>query len=377
MTKKNILIIAGEASGDLHGANLVREIQHRHKRVSFFGIGGNRLKAAGVDIVIESAELSVVGITEVIAKAPGIIRSIKTIRRLIRARRPDLAILIDFPDFNFQVAQYAQSANVPVLYYISPQIWAWRTGRVHKIKRIVDHMAVILPFEERFYRKFNVPVSFVGHPLLDNQWTAVSRDTEKNNADSNIIGLLPGSRDTEIQKLLPIMLEAAALLKNRIPGIRFQVSMASSVDESVSEEIVNRYKTLVDVELIGGDVTGVLSNSRIVIAASGTVTLEAAITCTPMVIVYKVSPVSYWLGKALVRVKYISLVNLIAGREIVPELIQDQAGPGRVSEEVFQMYTDEKRYDRIKRNLRMLRDRLGGKGASGRVAQIAVDMLRP
>lgn len=372
---KRVMIIAGETSGDLHGAKLVNAMQKRNSGLSFCGIGGRGLKKAGVNVLVDAREISVVGITEVFSKIPGILKGFKIVKKTLKTLRPDLLVLIDFPDFNLHMAATAKKCGIPVLYYISPQIWAWRPGRVKKIGKFVDHMAVILPFEEDFYKKQNIPVTFVGHPLLENGLLPRKTVADRWSQGDPVVGLLPGSRHGEIARHLPVMIEAARILLKKIKSIRFMISLAPDVQEKQAEEISGKYKGDARFEIVAGDVKKIFEQSGIVVAASGTVTLESAISGTPMVIMYKVSPVSYWLGRALIRVDHIGLVNLIAGREIVPELIQEAASSERIAETVFEMLSDPPGLHRLSLELLSIRDRLGGPGASERVADIACRML--
>jgi lipid-A-disaccharide synthase len=370
-----VVIIAGEASGDQHGAKLVKAMQKMNPALFFCGIGGPELKQAGVRILLNASELAVVGITEVFSKIPGIIKGIRTVKKLLSSLRPDLLILIDFPDFNLHIAGIAKKLGIPVLYYISPQIWAWRRGRVKRIGRTVDHMAVILPFEEQFYREHNVPVSFVGHPLLDADLPAAGKPLKNRREGKAVIGLVPGSRDNEIARHLPVMLNAAAILKERLNHVKFIVSHAHSVEKRQIEAIINEHRRSVDVEVVSDGVETVFERCDAVIAASGTVTLQAAIHGCPMVIIYKVSRVSYWLGRALVRVPNIGLVNLVAGRQIVPELVQDEACSENIVAAIENIINDPDELTVLKEQLRTLRDKLGGAGASEKVARIALEML--
>jgi lipid-A-disaccharide synthase len=372
--QKCIMIIAGEASGDIHGSNLVRAMHEKNKAIFFCGIGGEALKHAGVRVLVDAEELAVVGISEVFFKLPAIFRGLTAAKQILKGMRPDLLILIDYPDFNLRVAATAKKLGIPVLYYISPQVWAWRSGRVNKIEKIVNRMAVILPFEEEFYRKHNVPVTFVGHPLLDHNSAAHIIGNRKD-VKSHVVGLLPGSRDGEVGRHLPVMLDAASIITKQVKKIKFIVSVASSVKRKQVEEIIKKHKGTVNLELVTENVAEICSQCSLVVAASGTVTLEVAITGTPMIIIYKVSPLSYWLGKIMIKIKNIGLVNLIAGREIVPELVQSKASPENIADTALNMLNDASGLERLRKELLSVRDSLGGPGASELVAEIALGML--
>ena len=369
------MIIAGEASGDLHGAHLVRAMRALNPGLDFFGIGGNALRQAGVHLMVDNSQIAVVGISEAFFKFKIILSALRVVKEGLRKIRPALLIVIDFPDFNLHVATVAKKLGIPVMYYISPQVWAWRTGRVRKINNVVDHMVVIFPFEVDFYKKSNVPVTFVGHPLLDSM-TSKTPPGKKGNlkGDSMLVGLLPGSRNGEITRLLPTMVQAADILSEQLPGIRFAIPVASSVDRTMVETIVEGGTAARPLILHDG-LRDVLDEAALVITASGTVTLEAAIAGTPMIIVYKVSPLSYWLGKRLIRVKHIGMANLVAERPIVPELIQHEASAEKIARRALQMLKDEKGLAEIRRQLRHVAQSLGTSGASKRAAEVAMNLL--
>ena len=371
------MIIAGEASGDLHGSKLVRAMREKNSDLFFCGIGGQALRDAGVKIIVDSSQLSVVGITEVFSKMIDLFRGMSVAKKLLKSLKPDLLIIIDFPDFNLHIAGTAKKLEIPVLYYISPQVWAWRPGRVKKIRKLVDHVAVILPFEEKYFRKHQIHATFVGHPLLDTHLLLEESSIAKNAEDIPVIGLLPGSRDREIAKLLPVMLQSARILLERDKNMKFIVSAAPSIEKKVVETIVEEHRGEYDFELVSDTVENVLKRCRLAVVASGTVTLEAAIFGIPMIIIYKMSPVTYWLGKMLVRsrVKYFGLVNLIAGRNISPELLQGEASSKNIAEMAFKMINDAAGLKKVKDELLEIRDGLGGPGASKRVADIAFNML--
>ena len=368
------MIIAGEASGDMHGAHLVKAMWALNRELDFFGIGGNALRQAGVHLLLDNSQIAVVGISEVFSKFKIILRALRIVKQGLSRIRPKLLILIDFPDFNLHVAATAKKLGIPVMYYISPQVWAWRTGRVRKIKSVVDHMVVIFPFELSFYRKWHVPVTFVGHPLLDGMISGISRNKKRNlKEDGLLIGLLPGSRDVEIARLLPTMVQAAGILSEQIPDIRFAIPVASSVDRTLVEKIVK--KGTARVSILPDGLGDVLNEAALVITASGTVTLEAALAGTPMIVVYKVSPLSYWLGKRLIRVKHIGMANLVAKKPIVPELIQHEASAEKIARQALQMVRDEKQLAQMRLKLRDVAESLGTSGASKRAAEVAIGLL--
>ncbi len=384
MKPKHVMIIAGEASGDLHGSKLVRSICNRNNKIHFSGVGGQALRDAGVEILADASELSVVGITEVFSKIPSFFKAMAVVKRHLKSLKPDLVILIDFPDFNLKIAAVAKKLNIPVLYYICPQVWAWRPGRIKIIRELVNHVAVILPFEEDFYRKHKVPVTFVGHPLLDiytqNGYHQSSALETKERADNKnhgmpVIGFMPGSRDKEVKKHLPVMLAAAQILQDRFKNIKFIISIAPSIEKKYVEKILKNHRGISDYELATEGVKKVFEMCKMVVAASGTVTLEAAISGTPTVIIYKVSPVSYWLGRLMIQVKNVGLVNLIAGKNIAPELLQDNASPENIADFVFNMLNDTKELQRLGKKVFEIRNMLGGPGASERVAEIALNMM--
>jgi len=370
------MIIAGEASGDLHGSKLVDAMLKKKPDLFFCGIGGQALNNAGAKIYVDSSSLSVVGITEVFSKIPNIFKGVAVAKRLLKSLKPDLLILIDFPDFNLHIAAFAKKIGIPVLYYISPQIWAWRSRRINKIKKLVDHMAVIFPFEEDYYKKYDIPVTYVGHPLLDSKLSPANKISGQTSKSNNVIGLLPGSRKSEIVKHLPLMLDAAGILIKRIQNIKFIISVAPALDKKLLEKSVLNHKDADSFELSEESVENIFKRCKIVISASGTVTLEAAISGMPMVIIYKISPVSYWIGKALVHVNNISLVNLIAGKEIIPELIQGEASPLNIADVVYEMIRSPASLKKLRNELSLIRKLLGVPGASDRVADLAIGMMQ-
>lgn len=371
---KTIAVVAGETSGDFHGAHLVSAMRKRDPELRFFGIGGERLKSAGVEIRVDAHELSVVGITEAVSRLPKVFSAVNVLKAGFDREQPELLILIDFPDFNLHMAKEAKKRGIPVLYYISPQIWAWRSGRIRTIRRNVDRMAVILPFEAEYYQRRNVPATFVGHPLLDyyqEPASGPSGDPEKTQA----VGLLPGSRRSEIEKNLPVMLAAAVRIHAAVPGLRFLVSVAPGIKAHWVEEWTRPYLPLMEIEPAAGEVRAVFEKSSLVLAASGTITLEAAIFGVPMIILYRVSPISYYLGRALVNVPHIGLANLISGERVVPELIQKAANPADIAREAILLLRNPERLERMREKLRAVRHLLGTPGAAERTADMALRMI--
>jgi len=373
--QKRVMIIAGEASGDLHGSNLVRAMRKRDTALFFFGIGGPALKNEGVNILVDASDLAVVGITEVFNKITSILKGMSIAKKALKKLRPDLLILIDLPDFNLRLAPTAKKLGIPVLYYICPQVWAWRSGRIKKMRKLADHLAVILPFEEDFYKAYDMPVTFVGHPLLDNHLFIQDDTLEMPADDTLVIGFLPGSRDREISRHLPVMLDAALILLKKLDSVKFIISLAPGIEREYMEKIIENHGGDADFEIVTGGAKHMFKRSELVVAVSGTVTLETAIFGMPTVIIYKVSPISYWLGRAMIRVEHIGLANLIAGKKIVPELLQEKASPIKIADTVFELLSDASGLEEMRRELLNVKDILGGPGASERVADIALGML--
>jgi lipid-A-disaccharide synthase len=372
------MIVAGEASGDLYGAGVIEALRKKAPGIRFFGIGGPRMEEAGVRVLFRASEVAVVGITEVLPKMRYIHRALNGLKDALRDNPPDLVILIDYPGFNLNLAKKAHDLGIPVLYFIPPQVWAWRERRVKKIAKRVDRVAVILPFEREFYSEYGIQAEYVGHPLLDGLENGRSREQVRGDLGIGVtqfpvVGLLPGSRNEEIARHLPPIIGSTEIISRTYPDLRCVLPLASTVDE----EIVKPYleDARVDIMVHSGDTREVLSACDLALIASGTATLEAAITGTPMVILYRVSFFTYLLAKLLAKVSLIGLVNLVAGREIVPELIQGDAIDTRLAEEGLGLLGDEARREEMKEDLRLVREQLGQGGASERVAALAAEMM--
>jgi len=374
---KRIMIVAGEASGDLHGGNLVQAMHQIDPSLRFYGIGGKKLKAAGVELIADSADMAVVGLTEVVSKLGMILKVMAQLKASLKADRPDLIILIDYPDFNLSLAKAAKKYGVRVFYYISPQVWAWRRGRIGKIKKIVDKMAVILPFEASLYNKAGVDATFVGHPLLDVVRAKYSREEALRRfglrEGITTVGILPGSRQSEVVRLLPEMLMAAEIIENKLSSVQFVLPLADTLETHFVSNIIRQYP--IKVKVIPDEIYDVIGCADIAMVASGTATLETALMGTPMIIIYKVSAPSYYVGKMVINVDHIGLVNIMAGKTIVPELIQEAAIPEAIAAEVIDILTNRERMDDIKTELSKIRDMLGSPGAAVRTAHLAYEML--
>lgn len=371
------MIIAGEASGDIYGADLVREALLLNPDIHFFGIGGERMRERGVKTLVDSSDMAVVGLVEVVKHFNVIASAFLNLRNIILSDPPDLLVLIDYPGFNLRLARVAKNKGVKVLYYISPQIWAWRQGRVKKIARLVDHMAVILPFEAPFYERAALPVTFVGHPMQDLVDVSMTRDEAAVSFGLDparkIIGLFPGSRRNEIDRLLPVIIGSALLLKQRFPDIQFLLPLASTL---IADEITPQLTAAgLDVSITRERLHDLIRACDAVVTVSGTITLEIALVGTPMVIIYKLSPLTYQLAKRLIKVDNIGLCNIVAGETIVKELIQDDAEPEPIMTEICGILADQAYNASIREKLAQVRSKLGCGGASRNVAKLMFSML--
>jgi lipid-A-disaccharide synthase len=362
----NYFIIAGEASGDLHGSELVKALKKQNPDAGFKGWGGDLMAKEGVEISQHYKSASFMGFKEVISNLPAIFRNLKRCKREIAASKPDAVILIDYPGFNLRIAEFTKKAGIKTIYYISPQVWAWKASRVEKIKKYVDLMLVILPFEKAFYEKYNYPVSFVGHPLLD-VIDAYRTDLpeafrKKHGLDEReIVAILPGSRKQEIKKKLPVM----SALQDDFKDYQFVVAGAPGIDEAFYEPYIAKYS----IKVIRDDTLALLANAKAALVTSGTATLETALMGVPEVVCYKGSKISFWIGRMLVNIKYISLVNLIMDQEVVKELIQSELNVRSLRQELNKLLNDESYVEEMKANYHLLRKKLGGAGASERAAK--------
>ncbi len=366
-----VLVSCGEASGDLYAGALTRELRARVPDAAVSGLGGPRFAEAGGLLVDDYREIAVTGLSEALAKIP---RSLLVLRRLVsaaRRERPDVCVVVDFPDFNFRLAARLKRLGIPVVYYISPQLWAWRPGRMKTMREVADRVLVIFPFEEPLYREAGVPVEFVGHPLVDLARVAMPRAeflaAHGLDPSAPTVAVLPGSRPNEVARILPDLLDARALIRARVPSVQFVIARAPNLDDALFAEAQENDGA--PTQIIEAQADAVLASADIALTASGTATVQAALHDTPMVIVYRLSALTYRLGRRFVQVDTFGMVNLLAGRRIVPELIQHALTPRSVAGEAVSLLTDRERLRHVRDGLREVRERLGGAGASRRAAE--------
>lgn len=366
-----ILIVTGEASGDLHGAHLVKALKHLSPSLQVVGIGGLSMRAAGAELVQDIPQLDVMGLIGLSA-VKTMLKRVSGIRKLIKGERWDLVVLIDNPGLNFHFARVAKARGLKVLYYIAPQLWAWRRGRMRWIQRRVDHVLAILPFEEPLYRQAGVRCTFVGNPILDEVAPAYDRQALRRQfglSDAGpVIGLFPGSRKGELHEHMPLLLETVKRLAERHPTMQFILAQASTVQDQLLDELMRNKP--VPIRVFHNQASEVMAASDLLIVKSGTSTLQAAVVGTPMILFYRASSwITYRLARLLIRVPWIGLANLVAGRGIVPELIHDEATPERLVQEIERLLTDSRAYQEMQAALRSVRQALGTPGASRRAAE--------
>lgn len=378
---QRVMIVTGEASGDLHGANLLRAMRKRLPGLKTRGMGGRELASLGMEVLYDAAKVSVVGIFEVFAHLGDILAAQKILRRSLQEDRPDLLILIDLPDFNLPLAKKAKRLGIPVFYYISPQVWAWRSGRIKMLRRWVDKIGVILPFEEEFFQRRGVAAEYVGHPLLDTVKTTMGREDFCRQhgiaPEKQLIGLLPGSRKGEIASLLPVFVGAAKILQDQLaaPPV-FLIALASTISEEDLRQVgLAKAAQDLDLRIVREERYEMMAACSAVIAASGTVTLELAILGVPMVVAYKLAPLTYWLARRLVKLDHFSLPNLIAGCTAVPELLQDEVNAERLAAEVASLLNSPQGMAEMRQSLGLIKQKLGEPGASEKAARSALELL--
>lgn len=375
--KKNlkILIVAGEASGDRHAADLVRDLKIQSSEIRFAGIGGDRMAEAGVELLFHISQMAFLGFSEIFRHLPFILGVFRRLKSWIRSQKPTAVVLVDYPGFNLRLAKIAKKFNLPVIYYICPQLWAWRENRVKIIRRYVDLLLVIFKFEENFYRERGVNPKFVGHPLVDQAKIHMSeREFRKQfelPPEQPIIAILPGSRRNEISKILPVVLNAIDQFEHRAEYC-WVIGKAPGIRDDLYDEFLSSKTNVVTVR---GGIEHLIEYARVVLVASGTATLETAFLGTPMIVLYKVSALSYAIGKRVVKLKNIALANIVSGKKIVPELIQNDLTPANILNALQRYLGDEKYYRRVKTDLSRIPELLGEPGASRRAASEILHFL--
>jgi len=370
---RNVLIVAGEASGDLYGAHLARELKKLDPEIELWGCGGPRMKSEGVELIYGTDQFAVLGFAEIFHRIPFFLGALRRMKKLIAERRPAIVVPIDYPGFNMRLSSWCFGKGIPVAYYVSPQVWAWGWGRVRRIRKVVSRMIVTFPFEEEIYRREDVPVSFAGHPLVDIARSTVGPDQfrEKHSLhpDRPVIGLFPGSRTHEVERLLPPMLGAVDILKDSGRLLEPVIGAPPGVDDSLYRSLVGDRP----IPVVRDGTYDLLHASLFAIVASGTMTVEAACLGTPMAIVYRVAPLSWWLGRMLVRVPHIGMANILAGERVVPEILQNDVTAEKIAATTADWLDHPASLDPIREKLLAVRAGLGDGGASRRAAELILE----
>lgn len=373
----NVAFSAGETSGDQHAAQMFLEMKKQEPGIRGIGMGGTNMRQAGITLCYNSAKIGVIGLTEVLKHGFEIYRAFMGMRRLLATEKPDLLVCVDYKEFNYWLARFAKRSGIKVLFYVSPQVWAWRQGRVKQFGKVIDMMAVIFPFEVPYYEAEKIPVRYVGHPSVDKTRPAMSRfeafDFFGLGNSKPIVGLLPGSRTNEIERMLPVMLEAAKRLQSEFPHIHFLLPQADPIPDALLEKYLRPARLMITV--IKNKPYDVMQCCDAIITTSGTASLEIAIMGIPMVIAYKLSTLTYWLGRLLVKTPFIGLPNIILGRAAVKEMIQHQATAENLANEISRLINDSFYADKMREDLAQVKKMLGNGGGSAEMASLALEML--
>ncbi|MDD5005132.1 MAG: lipid-A-disaccharide synthase [Candidatus Omnitrophica bacterium] len=377
MEQKKIFIVAGEVSGDMHAASLIKELKTLNPSIKFMGLGGKRMEEQGVHLFFDLTKIAVVGFTEIFKNLFLFRKIFYGFIKNAEREKPDLIILVDYPGFNLRLAKELKKRGFKILYYISPQIWAWGEKRIKIIRQNVDKMIVLFDFEKEIYQKNGIDVEFVGHPLLDSIELNLSKDEfAKSLSIQNknpIISLLPGSRNNEVTKILPIMINSAKLIYEEFPQTQFLVLSSSNVDINAYHNFIK--ESHLPIRMLDSQHYNAIANSDLALVASGTATLETAILKTPMIIVYKVSFFTWAYAKSMIKIPYIGLVNVVARRQMVPEFVQFKARPGLIAREAISILKDREKYNNLRNELSQIKMHLGSPGASKRTAEIALSLI--
>jgi lipid-A-disaccharide synthase len=368
---------AGESSGDQHAANLFLELKKLRPDVQGIGMGSKHMAEAGIDVRFDSSSIAVISVVEVIKHYGEISRALNLMQKIVKNERPDLLICVDYKEFNFKLAKFAKQLGIKVLFYVSPQVWAWRSGRVKKYGQVIDMMAVIFPFETAFYDAQQVPVRYVGHPSVDKCHPKYSKEEDlvRFELDGNkpVVGLMPGSRSGEISRMLPVMLKAAEAIIAVSPAVQFILPQAKSVNDDVIQAYIQ--KSSVKIAVIKNQSYDAIQCCDAIITTSGTATLEIALLSVPMVVSYRLSPITYWLGRLLVNTPFIGLPNIVAGKSIVKEFIQYAATAEQLSAEILRILKDTTYAQQMKADLLEVNKRLGAGGGSKKMAELALEVI--
>lgn len=374
---RHVVVVAGEASGDQHAADLVRELRGMDPAIRFSGMGGQAMRAAGVDLVVDSTELAVVGFVEVLARYGQIRRALNQLKGHLEKTRPDLLVLVDYVEFNLRLAKAAKALGIKVLFYVSPQVWAWRPHRIQKIGAVIDAMAVLFPFEEDVYRRNGIPVRYVGNPVVDQVRVAGSqmqlREMLGLDLSRPVLGLFPGSRASEIRRHWPVMLAACEQIVKVLPQVQLVAGVARGVN--VQSQLMPLVSKAFELRFVEGRSHELMAASDALLISSGTATLEAGLLQVPMAILYRVSPLSYAILKRFILVPDIGLVNIVAGERIAQEFVQDRATPAALSAECIRLLTDREYRLQMHERLAVVKEKLGEGGGSRRVAEMARELL--
>ena len=373
------MVSAGEASGDMHAAHALLALQQNGVHFNSFGMGAGQLSATGMELLVDCRELAVIGIVDVLINYPRFVKRLNVLKRALHKRRPDLLLIVDYPDFNLKLAAEARKLDIPVLFYISPQVWAWRSNRVNKIGKLVDHMAVIFPFEVPFYENANVPVTYVGHPLIDqiNCDASIDDACRQLNLDASwpVVALLPGSRGSELSRNLPCMLKTAERIASAKPDCQFVLPTAPTLERQAVDEALQN--SGVPVTVVEANTQLAVRAANAVVTASGTATLEVALLGTPMAIVYIVNKINYAIMKRLIQIDNIGLVNIVSGKTIVKEFVQDSAQPDAIADEILRILDDSQYREEMLCELELVKQKMGNGGASDKVAKLINALAQP
>ncbi|PPC90050.1 MAG: lipid-A-disaccharide synthase [Methylobacter sp.] len=372
-----IMFSAGESSGDRHAANMFLELKQSLPNIQGMGMGSTKMAEAGIKLTYDSTAIAVIGIVEVIKHYPEIKRALKLMQNTLIREKPDLLVCVDYKEFNYNLARFAKRHGIKVLFYVSPQIWAWREGRVKQYGKAVDMMAVIFPFETRYYEAEGIPVRYVGHPSVDKAITKLTKSDALQqfglSGQQAVVGILPGSRPNEIKRLLPVMLNAAEAIRQKLPSVQFILPQADSIADSLIQTYLN--KSACHITVVKHQPYDVMQCCDAIITTSGTATLEIALFTVPMVIAYKLSPITYLLGRLLVKTPFIGLPNIIAGKAIVKELIQHHANAQAMAAEILHILENPDYAKTMRQNLLQVKLALGEGGGSKNIARLALEML--